>query len=438
MKITSIFLTCLLGMLSFCLGQRVYKPGYVVTTDRDTLHGQLMNFGERGKSAQVMFLPQGETQSKHFRPIDLIAYEIGGERYITSELSVIEDYDPQVTLSDPIYIPKHDTVLAFIAVLIHGEMSLYRLTHTDNRELLFASNSDSEIKPLLSLTYEHYDVGTRYIRGTYTVKHEKYKAVLAELMRQCPTSYERIARVHLSATELRRFFSDYHQCVHNSGPYYEFPNTREVSIQIGPLLEGFRESSDLVGSGAYWFDEAARQTQYGIGAGVALEITLKRGNDQVSILTGASLREITQSGTTQYEEIAGNIEQWVYDILNYKFQGRILELPLELRYNLPIGNVKPFALAGVNLNISRLDSNVLRRSRFRDNEVYASETQALINENTLAKAGYTFRLGVGVKGPHWFVSLRYQSGIQLAAGKSILRDRTSGIFFSTAWMFGKP
>ncbi|MEL7530477.1 MAG: hypothetical protein AAFN10_04175, partial [Bacteroidota bacterium] len=100
--------------------------------------------------------------------------------------------------------------------------------------------------------------------------------------------------------------------------------------------------------------------------------------------------------------------------------------------------VKPFALVGVNLNVTRLDSNVLRRSRYRDNQSYLVETQTLIDENSLARAGYTFRLGAGIKGPHWFASIRYQSGTQLAASKSIVRDRVSGLFLSAAWMFGKP
>ncbi|MEL7533107.1 MAG: hypothetical protein AAFN10_17450, partial [Bacteroidota bacterium] len=195
MKIVNVFLLLFGGLITYCHAQKVYKPGYVVTVEGDSLHGQIMNFGEKEKSAQVMFLPQGESETRYFRPADLVCYEVGGERYITAVLSVIEDYDPQITLSEPTFIPGRDTVLGFAAVLIHGEMSLYRYTTSNGRELLYASNTESQLRPLLSLAYEYYDQNAGYMGGTYSVNHEKFKAVLAELMLQCPSLYERISQL---------------------------------------------------------------------------------------------------------------------------------------------------------------------------------------------------------------------------------------------------
>ncbi|MEL6846448.1 MAG: hypothetical protein AAFP02_24845, partial [Bacteroidota bacterium] len=204
------------------------------------------------------------------------------------------------------------------------------------------------------------------------------------------------------------------------------------------VVEGFQNTHQFEGSGAYWFDEEAYEASQGIALGLGIEFTLKRNNDQVSLYTGATVREITQSGEVVHENIPGDLALGLYERFQYEFSGYVLEMPLEFRYNLPLGKIKPFALAGVNLNITRLNQNFLLQESYRNNELFRSTEDVFIVEDQLAQAGYTFRIGAGIKGEHWFVSARYQPGHHLAARYSIVRDQYSSIFVSAGWMFGRP
>ena len=188
--IRRIFYIRLLPLLftAVASAQVKYSPGYIITTDDDTIYGEIRERSSFRNSQACIFRESGNEEPKKYLPFDIKAYRILDGKYYVSKMIPGKEGDQPL----------------FLEFLVKGEASLY--VYRDGEKDHFFIEREGQ--PLVPLKDEKKLV--QKTDGVYASYTKEYIGVLKYMFSDYKNLYPEINNLELRDKDLIRFAEDFH------------------------------------------------------------------------------------------------------------------------------------------------------------------------------------------------------------------------------------
>ena len=218
-KTLLIFLTYLLGLN--CLAQPVFKAGYIITNDFDTITGQLENNKASINAKSCFFLREKEQKIIEFGPGDIKEYGfINGSIFESKEIVI---YDTTYTV--------------FVEPFFKGLIDLYYLRY-DGNDYFFIEKESAVYELNNDVNFVDKD------NKTFKTYSNKYIGVLIALLNDTEGLTEKIQQTKLERKSLIKLATAYQEKKGN--PHYNIYNSKtrrysstwqfDMGINIGAVI----------------------------------------------------------------------------------------------------------------------------------------------------------------------------------------------------------
>jgi hypothetical protein len=355
MKLSSIFLLVSLLISAGLQAQTDFKPGYIIKSSGDTLHGSIDSRGDLLMSRVCKFRASDNTVSEYY-PGDIAAYRfIDGKFYVTQEV---------------------DGSKKFLEYLIKGKVNIYYMRDGNGDHYYL----DKEGLGLSEMPYkeEEKSVGDKLV----LYKSKQHVGLLLYYMQDAPSLKSKIESISQPEhRELVKIAEQYHNAV-CSGEKCIIYERRVPFIRILPEVVG----------GAIRYSNLNHLTgNYYEHAGVIAHVWIPRTNEKLYFRTGVLYSQLKFEDPFLVNPYLGP-QRWKLN--NYK-------IPCQLEYIYPNGWVRPRAAYGVNFNSELMQTvsfdlgvNIKLTNRFflsLTSDVEFHSQLLIVPEELLS---YSFKMGV--------------------------------------------
>ncbi|MDJ1499084.1 outer membrane beta-barrel protein [Xanthocytophaga agilis] len=373
--------------------QKNYEPGYIVTTQGDTLKGYIDNKDWRKNPETIHFRKSIDSDNTvEYKPAQLTSFYLKAtnEQYVGAivdmdQLPVTMDKLIEVATDAEFFskvIPIRDTV--FLRTLVSGVVNLYM--YEDSKVHFFVQNKHAKIEEL---------VFQRYILSNVRLsrQYDGYKKQLTTYMTGCSTIEQSIGRSLYLESDLTRLFEKYNRCV---APEIVQVQKRE-KIKFTPGVIGGLSITNLIfeGSSALYLTNVNFSSSTKPYLGVSLNISLPRGLHAWSLYNELGLKSYHVNGIYNEESSISPDYAWNVD-LNFAY----IKLSNLARYTYPKGLVRPF----INLGIS--NALAVKTENKAIEETHAKPDKNALS--TLRKHEQGWIGGIGILMKKWSVEARYE------------------------------
>jgi hypothetical protein len=185
------------------MAQHDFRPGYIVTYNNDTLHGQIDYAPMKINSIMCNFRPDSTSPVKIYSAKDIKGYAfISGKHCVAKNISI-----------------NDKPVLYFLEYIVKGEVNLYYLK-ISRFEYYFLERA--------GIMYELSNDNIPYMEGriTYTKESEEYKRVLLSVFKDTPDIAGEIQHTYFTRKSLTDLMITYHELINKPKGYkiYEAEN----------------------------------------------------------------------------------------------------------------------------------------------------------------------------------------------------------------------
>jgi hypothetical protein len=185
-----LLLSIILSLFVFAGFSQKYLPGYILTNEGDTIHGELLNQNEVEASKKCIL--RNEEEIKTFLPNDINGYRYSdGNYYISKEIV-------SGTTNTPV----------FLRFLLKGTIELYVYYSPLTQKEMFYILKDDKIVELENNESIIYKDGSRYKRYD-----KKYIGILKYLYSDAPEVLKDVDKLSFSSGALIKISEDYHNFV---------------------------------------------------------------------------------------------------------------------------------------------------------------------------------------------------------------------------------
>lgn len=373
-KSTPAIFILFLGMALNVMAQTDFIPGYIITNEKDSIHGFIDYRGDILNSARCVFKTNKDSEPMVYLPSEINSYRFTDSKYYISKK-----------------IPKKeaDSILLFLEFLVNGEARLYYYRDRDNSiNHYFIEKKDNSIYELTNEEVELSIDGQNYVRNT-----KRHIGVLMYTFSEEPELYPKINEAKLNHKSLISLTKDYHELVCEPGEtcmvYEKKPPI--IKIMIGTSLgmtyslikfhgyEPFYDDINLLTEAV--FDPATHPI-----AGIRISIDMPGFNEKLSLI-----------GETQFENGHYYSERrYQPSIRTYKEKIDInlssVRNNISLAYNYPKGKLRPTAFIGGSiLYIFNQNAKITTEYMLFDNP-YIEEN----NISPFSNASFGYTAGVGI------------------------------------------
>jgi hypothetical protein len=309
------FIILLMNTLTLCIHSQVnFRPGFIITTSRDTIHGKIDYRGDR-LMGKVCKFKNNNSEIKKYYPGDICGFRFNdGKCYVT------------VLINEK---PK------FLELLIQGRLNIYYLK--DNSKPHYFFNRDSN--NLTELQYfmreleinnsnkpkegeyfivDEYKIKTdgKKLSNKYNIKSQKHQQLLLDSLKDAPELSEEILKLETpSHSKLIKLAENYHKIIsknRNYIVYHKLQNKFDVEFSAG--------------SAKLNYDRITHDKDYTIYS-IKVNKNMPLVSEKLYLGFGVQYAPIKMKYTS------------------YK----ILRIPLSLRYQYPGRIIKPNASVGLNV-----------------------------------------------------------------------------------------
>lgn len=197
-----LLITVFISEKALC--QNNLKEGYIVTTDGDTVKGQIAVKKWKTTPSKITFITKGK-QTK-YRPAEISSFYTDNLHFISAIVKLdgsIQGTGRTERIPEPQLV--WDTL--FLQVVFPGEKSLYHHTDQGYRVHFFMGQKFGDTtQPIVPLIFKEYKV------STIIAKNEEYKTQLKKAFSGCPDLYSKIVSVSYEYKPLLSLFEEYHKC----------------------------------------------------------------------------------------------------------------------------------------------------------------------------------------------------------------------------------
>ncbi|MBN2764006.1 MAG: hypothetical protein JXR41_13005 [Bacteroidales bacterium] len=191
MKKILVFITGGFITASLSFSQSEFSEGFVITSDRDTLHGWIDNRGDISNALKCFFRPDDSENIIEYGPTEIFSYRfLNGKYFIAKDISINNVQERR-----------------FLEFLLHGIIDLYCLR--DINEIRYYVQKPGENMVELRQSEQEFVIDdTRY-----TKTDKEYIRSLRYLFRDAPALHQKIDNVYLNRKSLINITEDYHNHV---------------------------------------------------------------------------------------------------------------------------------------------------------------------------------------------------------------------------------
>ena len=352
MKKIGLFKVFVLLFILPVFPQSGFVPGFIITHEKDTLHGKVAYVDQALLREACQFIREGEPNPVTWSPDELYGFGFTGDKFLVSkEVTIFTPAHVRRSPNGDIQVPE-STIQekVFLELVVEGAANLYKY----DQNVFFAEKNGA----FYQLYSEEREVGDRDItrRGQiYTKEFKRYVGVLQLLMNDCPGMGEQINAVNLDEESLTRLFIEYSKCRDVQHRFYkEGRGNTSLSFTLKGGVQGamFFFTNTLKKSQVFSTETFGFQTTPYVSALVSL--SNPRISENSSMNLGLFWTHYNMAGFGTYKE-------GIYDH-NHTVELKFHEvgIPLGVQYSFMRKAIKPYLAGGLVfiMNVNR-ESNWL-------------------------------------------------------------------------------
>ena len=318
-----ILLNAFLLLISTIYAQSNYRPGFIITLQKDTVYGVIDYRSDKINATRCVFLPQDNSGDKPitYHPFDILGYRFtdDGKYYVSKNVEL------QYGIPKPV----------FLEYLLQGMKSLYYYETEDDIPVYFVEDHNTLVKidaPKLS---------RQTTSMQFKDQTDRYIPLLHYAFKDCPSLAPKIDRARFNRKEMMRITKEYHYAMCTSNEEcIEFEakeDKRSIQLDVTPYAGVIQYK---VPSGSSIGLYSSPDLSY--LAGVTLAISNRRWMSSLSGCFDLSFSRIASS--------AKSFSDYNNSYYTYKHSGTMLSGKLGIRYTYPKGIVRPFAELGLDVS----------------------------------------------------------------------------------------
>ncbi|REE01173.1 outer membrane beta-barrel protein [Marinoscillum furvescens] len=362
-----LFFCFFLAIVLKATSQSVYKPGYIVTIEQDTVSGSIVDQALGKRYVSCSFVAQDSITK--FLPDELLGYGYHGGRVYRSS--------------------KIDS--SFVEVVFQGPLSVYRL------ENQFYVEKDTSFLPLVIEKTKVVNDGREVLKTSH-----HWKGVLAYLISDCLKEGNiEVSEMRLNERNLISISEKYSQC--REEDYQVFKESIPiVTIQLGAAVGFSRYGVNIDGRNMVpTMDD--KYSSFDPSIGLVGAFTFNRFNDRFGFQVETHYQKVEYTSYIRFKE--GHVEHHDSYIMH-----QTISLPVSMKYTVPRKKHALYLQAGVNLDF-HIATQAKSSSEFELNNIISTQPEIEpfeVNKNQIGVFG-----GAGIqlpfKGRITDVSLRYMN-----------------------------
>lgn len=308
-------LLCLCTLCCFMTtmqAQRNYRPGFIITLQKDTIYGQIDFRIDKMNEQRCVFRDDSTFQEKVYEPFDIWGYRFtdDGKMYVSKSVRLKMGELP---------------VDVFLEYLVKGMKSLYYMD-TASIPTYFIEDGDKLVK------VDAPHLAQKDIDFQFKGEVDRYIPILHYVFSDCPTLKSQIDHTHFNHKSLIKLTKKYHyaMCTNNEDCIEFVAKNDEHRTQIrltpyGGIMQYTLPQGIFVG------DFYRPDLSYLLG--INLAISSRRWMSSISGIIDMSFSRLeTTDGT-------------------FNYSCTLFSPQIGLRYTYPKGSVRPFMGAGADISI---------------------------------------------------------------------------------------
>lgn len=310
--------------------QTNYRPGYIITLKKDTIHGQIDYRMDRTNALSCALMPEGSTEMTTYSPYDILGYRFtdDGKYYVSRTVELSRSEKPQSI---------------FLEYLLQGMKSLYFYENDDKEPFYFIEQNNRLIRIEAPDRIIKDDKGREY-----SMRVNRYISILHYAFGDCPELSEKIDKTRFTHKGMIDIAKDYHYAMCKSG---EDCIQFETKVDKHSVKFAF---TPYVGAMQYLFlssDDAEYATpDLSYLAGLNVAITNKRWMGLCSFMADLSISKL--KGSSDYNAVYYSIfDKKAYEEeVHQDFSLTMLAIKMGVRYTFSERNVRPFVGVGIGFS----------------------------------------------------------------------------------------
>lgn len=318
---------CLL-FIPLLYAQSNYRPGFIITLQKDTVYGEIDYRTDQKNAKRCVFRAENNAaEPVVYHPFDILGYRFtdDGRYYVSRNIEL------QHGVPKPI----------FLEYLLQGMKSLYYYETEEDVPIYFVEDKDRLVKidaPKLS---------KQMLRAQFKDQTDRYIPQLHYAFKDCPSLSSKIDRARFNRNELMKIAKEYHykMCTSNEDciEFEAKEDKHSLQIDITPYVGIIQYK---VPSGSSIGIYSSPKLSY--LAGATLAISDKRWMSSLSGCLDVSFSRIASTAKSPKND---NIVKQSATVLSGK---------VGIRYTYPKGWVRPFAELGADISgmiSSKIETN---------------------------------------------------------------------------------
>lgn len=309
-------LLCLCAFCSFMTtiqAQRNYRPGFIITLQKDTIYGQIDFRTEVMNELRCVFRTDSTLQEKTYNPFDIWGYRFtdDGKMYVSKSVTLKREEAP---------------LDIFLEYLVKGIKCLYYMETATGIPVYFIEDGDRLIKVDAPKLAEK--VTTFQFKGEI----DRYIPILHYAFSDCPTLKSQIDRTQFNHKSLIKLTKKYHyaMCTSNEDcvEFVAIKDKNRVQIRLMPyggIMQYTLPQETFSGS--------LKRPKLSYLLGINVAVSSKRWMSSISGIVDLSFSRLATTDGT------------------FNYSGTLFSPQFGLRYTHPKGNVHPFVGFGADMSV---------------------------------------------------------------------------------------
>ena len=309
-------LLCFCAFCSFMTtmqAQRNYRPGFIITLQKDTVYGQIDYRTDKMNGLHCVFRKDSTSQAKTYNPFDILGYRFtdDGKMYVSKSVTLTAEASQDI----------------FLECLVKGIKSLYYMEAPANgMPIYFIEDGDILVK------VDAPKLAEKVTSFQFKGEVDRYIPILHYVFSDCPALKSQIDCTKFNHKSLIKLTKKYHyaMCTSNEDcvEFVAKEDKDRVQIRLTPyggvmqyvLPQGF-------------FDSSFQRPQLSYLFGINLAVSSRRWMSSVSGIVDLSISRLATTDGT------------------YNYSGILFSPQLGLRYTHPKGSIHPFIGLGMDMSI---------------------------------------------------------------------------------------
>lgn len=330
MKYLSISLLLVFLISSGLFAQADYRPGFLINLNNDTVKGWIDYRGSLANSRMCLFKSKPGSAEEKFTPDEIKSYRFNDSKYYVSKKVKISDQEE----------------IIFVEFLLDGIVDVYYYRDESGENFLLDTGDG---KLLLLNDEKHF---LQQNQKTYESEVKRYVGVMKYAFRSSPNVCSEVENISLNQNSVIKVARKYHEemCKDEQCIVFE-KKIQKTRLYIGPIV-GLNQNYLTIKKGSnvlpYYLEGCNFNSSEFPSLGILFKINLVNFNERTYFQFETSFGK--RAFHTSHNTFAYLDDSIVYLFNDIRFSQYVLNNSINLRYEFPVGIVRPVFQVGGYMN----------------------------------------------------------------------------------------